>query len=293
MTQKTWSTVEVSAYLDGELEPQREAAFEADLIQDPALRQRVEQMKQIVSLVRATPLREPPRNYILTPAMVGETKTEPEQRRTRMPFLVMRLATSFVALLFVVTFGLTVYQRGFMPGMATQSSEAPVSTALVEREEAVSEEAVEAPEETGIMASKAEVSEEVPPPPEGTLSPEEEMALAAMPESEEDVEGRGIGGGGEPGAAETPVGVLQAPPVEEEEVSPEAEAVVESFQAEEVELSRADEARSPDEQAAPAEDVIALREPSLRLPTWLSVSLGVITLVMAGVTFWLSRRELG
>ncbi|MCJ7549823.1 MAG: hypothetical protein MUQ30_09095, partial [Anaerolineae bacterium] len=134
MTRKTWSTVDVSAYLDGELEPDVQVAFETTVSQDLDLRHRVAEMYQVVALMRASPLQEPPRNYLLTPAMVGEAK--PGTQRRRFPLLMMRIATSVAAVAFVVASGLTLMQRGITPAMITQSRGAPEAAIMLEKESA-------------------------------------------------------------------------------------------------------------------------------------------------------------
>ena len=102
--QTTWRDVDVSAYVDGELDPAKQVAFEAALAQNHLLRQKVKEMREVVVLIKAAPLREPPRNYLLTPAMVA-TKA-PQRRAVQRPgisLLFMRLATSLAAVAFVVT----------------------------------------------------------------------------------------------------------------------------------------------------------------------------------------------
>ncbi len=137
MTRKTWSTVDVSAYLDGELTPDVQVAFETTVSQDPDLQHRVAEMRQVVALMRAVPLQELPRNYLLTPAMVTEAEAKPRTRRRRLPLLMMRIATSAAAAAFVVASGLTLMQRGITPAMIPQSGGgAPGAAIMLEKEAA-------------------------------------------------------------------------------------------------------------------------------------------------------------
>jgi len=132
MTRKTWSTVDVSAYLDGELTPEVQVAFETTVSQDPDLQHRVAEMRQVVALLRSVPLQEPPRNYILTPAMVADAESKPRPQRRRFPLLMMRIATSVAAAAFVVTSGLTLMQQGITPQLMTQSRDVPAAAILLE-----------------------------------------------------------------------------------------------------------------------------------------------------------------
>ncbi|MHB1319577.1 MAG: anti-sigma factor family protein, partial [Anaerolineae bacterium] len=218
MIQNQKSAMEVSAYLDGSLSPRDVVAFESRMAQDPALRRRVEETRQVVAMMRAMPLRETPRNYLISPAMVAEAKPQPATRRA--PFLVMRVATSLAALAFAITSGLTLMQRGMTPAMVAQPREAPaalmsehapqadVATTL----EAEAEGAPQADAATTLEAeaegapqadaaalkgaerevAESEVAALEAPAPEGTPTPEVGLALApAPPEGESEASGMG------------------------------------------------------------------------------------------------------
>ena len=159
--QTTWRDVDVSAYVDGELDPAKQAAFEAALAQDHALRQKVEKMREVVALVKAAPLREPPRNYLLTPSMVTE-KSPQRARHRSMPLLFMRLATSLAAIAFVVTAGLTYMQRGITPMMMSEAPQAADEMPALEAPRAMIA-TVEVTEEVEMM--RANGSEEMPEEP--------------------------------------------------------------------------------------------------------------------------------
>jgi anti-sigma factor RsiW len=190
MTRKTWSTVDVSAYLDGELTPEIQVAFETTVSQDPDLQHRVAEMRQVVSLLRSVPLQELPRNYLLTPSMVTEAEAKPRTQRRRLPLLMMRIATSVAAAAFVVASGLTLMQRGITPTMITQSRGAP-EAAIMLGEEATGDE---------LEMLAAPVAQAVPV----EEFAEAEWAAPAAPEVEKAVE--------------------RAVETEEEEVVPEAPA---------------------------------------------------------------------
>ena len=183
MTRKTWSTVDVSAYLDGELAPEVRVAFETTVSQDPDLQHRVAEMRQVVLLMRAVPLQEPPRNYLLTPAMVGEPK--PRTQRRRLPLLMMRIATSVAAVAFAVASGLTLMQRGITPQLMTQSRELPAAAILLEKATASDEmEMLEAPVAQAVPAEEpAESEAPAAPEVEKAVEHEVEVERVVVPEA--------------------------------------------------------------------------------------------------------------
>jgi len=141
MAKRKWKDIDLSAYIDGELGPEKAQALETRLAQDPDLRERLEEIKEVSDLVRAVPMREPPRNYLLTAAMVAEPKPEPAPARSRggllrLPMWAMRLATSVTAAAFVVVLSLNLFQQGLSPrGMMSEQADAPPPEALMlERE---------------------------------------------------------------------------------------------------------------------------------------------------------------
>ncbi len=209
MRQRAPNAVEISAYVDGMLSPRDVAAFESRMAEDAALRQRVDETRQVVAMMRAMPMRETPRNYLITPSMVTQARPSPAPRRV--PLFAMRLATSLVALAFVVTSGLTLLQSGMTPRMAMAPSEAPqealveefvASTVEVEAEVAALEAPAPAEDEMTMKAAEAEAT----PLAQGMLTPEEALALEPMPA---EGEATGMGGG-----VEAPV---EAPAVPAEE----------------------------------------------------------------------------
>jgi hypothetical protein len=281
MTRKTWSDVDISSYVDGELEPEPQTALEADIARDPALRRRVEEMQQVTNLVRAMPLREPPRNYLLTPSMVAEADPKPQPSRRRIPLGLMRLASSLVAIAFVISFGLTMLQRGMTPAMVTQSESIPEAASL-RQEDVQLAEAPQAPPDDAASAKLQDAPEiaqseavEAPAAEQGDLAPQDEMALEPMPEGGQmggDVpRGQGGGGegigGGEP-VDETPAAMMVAP-VEEGTPAPmgtpdllekEGEAEVETATTEETVEMHAAEAEAPDATGSGENDVPNLGE---------------------------------
>jgi len=221
------------------------------MAEDAALRQRVDETRQVVAMMRAMPLRETPRNYLITPSMVAETRPSPAPRRA--PLFAMRLATSLVALAFVVTSGLTLLQGGMTPQMALAPGGAPqealveefvASTVEVEAEVAALEAPAPAEDALSLKSTEAEAT---PVAAQGTLTPEEELALAPMPA---EGEATGMGGGGEE--------IVEAPaePAEESGVGggPEEEADAAARSAPRTETPETEAPAAP-EAEAPAEEV--------------------------------------
>jgi hypothetical protein len=303
----TWRDIDVSAYVDGELDPAALAAFETALDQDRVLQQKVKEMREVVALVKAIPLREPPRNYLLTPSMVAEQKPRQVQRRP-MPLLFMRLATSLAAIVFVVTAGLTYMRHGISPVMLTQAPkaapemlvmEAPqdvAATVEVEAEvmlaaepEALPEPAARVEAEKVVEVEKV-VEEEAPP---AALAP---VLPAATPHPD---------GNGE---AEAMLNVqeLAEPTPQEEAVALESVETAEAQAAKEAESARALEdsagtfsATGEGESMAydAAEPTVADQyettavEPLRASSWWLPAVLGALTLLLGGITYWMSRRR--
>ncbi len=297
MTQKRWSTTEISAYLDGALTPRDQTALDTQLRQDPALRRRVEEMQEVVALVRAVPLRQSPRNYLLSPAMVSEPKPQPKAQRT--PLLLMRLATSLVALAFVVTFGLNVLQnsdflRGARSPMTAQFDAQP-------EEEAVAIQSYDtiAEDETAMVITEMQA-----PEPMATQDVEAAVELAAPPLSEELAErveaGEVLGMGG-PIEEDEAVGPENRLAESSEEVALAA-IETEEESAVERELTHPE---LPEESPPPAEGMLtetteeespsaqALKHGRTPTSVWITVGLGLATAALAAITIWLSRRNTG
>lgn len=328
MRQRAPNAVEISAYVDGTLSPRAVAAFESRMAEDAALCQRVDETRQVVAMMRAMPLRETPRNYLITPSMVTQARPSPAPRRA--PLFVMRLATSLVALAFVVASGLTLLQGGMTPRMALAPSAAPQEVRIeefvastVEAEVAFAAEgasevvALEAPAPADDeMTLKVAEVEATPVAAQEALTPEEALALESMPERGE---ATGMGGGGE-ASVEAPVAdvaiaatnnttyteAMAAEEAEEEiaeEVQPlaampapdgEVDAVEEAPGGVEA-LDVADEASARTFETQDTETGKMVRESqALSRPTarW-AIGLGVATALLAAITVWMSRHRRG
>jgi anti-sigma factor RsiW len=294
MTQKRWNTTEVSTYLDGALDPREQVAFETQMGQDPALQRRVEEMRQVVALVQTVPLRQPSRNYLLTPSMVTERKQVTKTRRP--PLLIMRLATSLVAVAFVISFSLNVLQSSnLLRGALSPMSQAQPEAALLRDGGAGDAEESLAPE-APLVALEAEAPEVI-----ATQSVEEPAALAAPPLAEElaerVAEGEVLGMGEVVSdeltveGAESMLGVLAAP--EEEMV--EEDAAVEALKVPEV-ARQAPPADNGAYESVAEEEITAMQAVDDRRTTispWITAVLGLATAILAAISIWQSRRGVG
>lgn len=88
----------LSAYLDGELPADERKQLEMQLEVDQDLQNWYEQLKRTRSMLRSTPALRAPRNYFLTPLMVGQ------KEKPRRAFPVLRFASAFAALLLALLF---------------------------------------------------------------------------------------------------------------------------------------------------------------------------------------------
>src|ERR1051325_10897104 len=90
----------LSSYLDGQLKPSDSARLEARLSSDPNLRAVLNDLRGARSLLRQLPMRKAPRNFTLTPKMVGKNPPLPRA------YPAFRFTTALATILLFITFGL-------------------------------------------------------------------------------------------------------------------------------------------------------------------------------------------
>lgn len=90
----------LSSYLDGQLSSSDSARLEARLISDPSLRSVLDDLRGARSLLRQLPMRKAPRNFTLTPKMVGKNPPLPRA------YPVFRFASTLATILLFFTMGL-------------------------------------------------------------------------------------------------------------------------------------------------------------------------------------------
>ena len=88
----------ISAYLDGQLKPSEIARLEARLQTDPELASVLQDLRQARGILRQLPQRRAPRNFRLTPKMVGQKPPMPRA------YPLFRYATALATLLLFFTF---------------------------------------------------------------------------------------------------------------------------------------------------------------------------------------------
>lgn len=116
---------QLSAYLDGELNPKESARLETRLKADPHLQEALRDLDGTRKLLRSLPQVRPPRNFTLSPEMAGI-----QQRRSLYP--IFRFATVVAAVALVVLVGADAF---FSTGMGMmRAPEAIVETVEVAAE---------------------------------------------------------------------------------------------------------------------------------------------------------------
>lgn len=148
----------LSSYLDGQLTPRERAQLETRLQTELELRTALEQIWQTQAAVRTLPFLRAPRNYTLTPRMVGARKQSPRLYPTL--GLASALA-SFIFILVLIGDLISIRTPAITSLQAVQLSETPVAELMapVQTEAALSKSA--APEgETGVARESTTATEE-------------------------------------------------------------------------------------------------------------------------------------
>jgi hypothetical protein len=111
----------LSSYLDGQLKPSETARLEARLSTDPGLRAVLDDLRSARGLLRQLPLRKAPRNFTLTPKMVGKNPPLPRS------YPAFRFVTALASLLLFFTVGLNFLapQLAQTPGFGMGGGGAP------------------------------------------------------------------------------------------------------------------------------------------------------------------------
>jgi anti-sigma factor RsiW len=100
----------LSSYLDGQLKPSDSARLESRLSTDPNLRAVLDDLRAARGLLRQLPIRKAPRNFRLTPRMVGKNPPLPRA------YPAFRFVTALATMLLFFTVGLNF----LAPQMASQ-----------------------------------------------------------------------------------------------------------------------------------------------------------------------------
>jgi anti-sigma factor RsiW len=190
----------LSSYLDGQLSSGDSARLETRLRTDPALRSVLQDLRSARTVLRQLPMRKAPRNFTLTPKMVGRNPPLPRS------YPVFRFAATLATILLFFTFGLNFMGRqlaaqppmyGMGGGGAVDTFESAVVT---EPPAAAAEAATELPAEEPSIA--------MAPPLTATLSAEEAANARAMETAVSKEPGADPGAAADSGPAQ---GAPQAP----------------------------------------------------------------------------------
>lgn len=165
---------QLSAYLDGNLSASDRAAFETRLTANPALQSALDDLRNIKTRLGALPVVKAPRNFTITPAMIGQSA-----RRASTWLPALNFATAIAAVLFVAVVAGNVLGRS-----GTVSTAAPAPAAEVSLAEAP----VNADTAAATATAEPPVALQAPVAPAATESAAEPFTGTA---------GVGAGGGGE------------------------------------------------------------------------------------------------
>ena len=273
---------QLSLYLDGELSPKEAADIEAMLAENAEARRALEEFSATRMLMRSLPEVRPPRNFSLTSEMAGV-----REKSTAYPIL--RFATALAAFGFVILVGLDVLTSGVSLGSRVSALDSQMEFAAPAAELAPVDEAMKsAVEEEVALEAPGELADSITTDEQGFFqenAAQEGRAAAEEPVSEE-AEGE----------------VLSAEP---ESPLPQATqplpSVVEGEDADMAAGGELDEVASRAlEEDAPllGREIMDSRSesPSFRVSPFsvmriLEISLGLVIMVLAGLTLFLRRRS--
>lgn len=163
----------LSSYLDEQLKPSDSARLERRLSSDPDLRAVLDDLRSARGLLRQLPMRKAPRNFTLTPKMVGKNPPLPRAYPT------FKFVTTLATLLLFFSMGLNfmaVQMAAPGPAFGMGGGGAP---------EVFSAEAPAAAEQAATEAPLDEPSAEMLPLPTPTPSSELAPSLTVLPPSED------------------------------------------------------------------------------------------------------------
>ncbi len=151
----------LSAYLDKELPVKERTRLESRLQVQPELRQALEDLRRTRAVLRSQPRLRAPRNFTLTPEMVGQRR--PVRSGGGLPvFNLMRFASAFAAVLLVIVLigdlfsGAPVGRPTAMRGSEATVAEEPIAAPFAAEAAGETEEFAPAEGEMAIESLEAE-----------------------------------------------------------------------------------------------------------------------------------------
>jgi len=199
----------LSSYLDGQLSSSDSARLETRLRTDPNLRSVLQDLRSARSVLRQLPMRKAPRNFTLTPKMVGKNPPLPRA------YPAFRFTSAMATLLLFVSFGLNFLRPQLAspsPAFGMGGGGAPDTFAA----EAAPQAATEAPAAAESAAATQAPIEE----PSVAMAPMSTMTIAAQEDTARAMETQSLKSGNaaegsEPGLEQS----LPAAPAEQPLVS--------------------------------------------------------------------------
>lgn len=163
----------LSSYLDGQLSPADATRLEARLLVEPDLRSVLRDLRSARTMLRQLPMRKAPRNFRLTPKMVGKNPPLPRA------YPAFRLTSTLATILLFLSFGLNLVRPQLLAaqgqGIGMGGGGAPDTFSAESAPAAEMPAATEAPAE--------ESSASMAPMPTTTLAPAEDTARAMETET--------------------------------------------------------------------------------------------------------------
>ncbi len=166
----------LSSYLDGQLSPSDAARLEARLLVEPDLRSVLRDLRSARTMLRQLPMRKAPRNFRLTPKMVGKNPPLPRV------YPAFRFTSALATILLFLSFGLNIVRPQLLAAQAPVGMGGGGAPDTFSAESAPAAEmpaATEAPTE----APAEESSSSMAPMPTMTLAPAEDTARAMETET--------------------------------------------------------------------------------------------------------------
>ena len=178
--EKDW--IQLSSYLDGELNEREEAQLKAKLAEDPQYQAALDQLRTAKEVLRSTPEVPVPRNFTLTPAQIGKRSPRP----TAMGYRLAAATMTFLLIgTLVVDFG-RLFLGGAMAPAAPKMEEVMLESAADRAAEPLAETEGELQQELAVGDALDEMpAEEAPPEVESAISEEEGAPLPAAEGAEE------------------------------------------------------------------------------------------------------------
>ena len=167
----------LSSYLDGQLSPADASRLEARLLVEPDLRSVLRDLRSARSMLRQLPMRKAPRNFRLTPKMVGKNPPLPRA------YPVFRFTSALATFLLFITMSLNFLRPQLataQPAFGMGGGGAP-DTYSAESAPAAEMPATEEPAATEAPAEES--SSQLAPLPTMTLSAVEDTARALETET--------------------------------------------------------------------------------------------------------------